>query len=97
MWILVVIIVIALFFANRMKSIDTYHPTDEELIVDIVNKVQKTRPGLEPISTVSRDGNTARMLFFNTDTYAGELCDASVSPMDVKVSLVNEKKIPFKL
>lgn len=97
MWILLILFALALFFMYRQKTRDSYNPSDEKMINDIVTSLQKKRPELSPINTVSRDGNSARMMFLNTDTYAGQLGDASATPDSVNVSFVHENKVPFKL
>lgn len=97
MWILLLLTLFALFLLYRQKSRDSYNPTDEKMINDIAAALQKKRPELSPINTVSRDGNTARMMFLNTDTYAGQLGDARVTSDSADVSFVHENKVPFKL
>jgi hypothetical protein len=97
MWLLLGLLIIALFLMYRQKSRDSYNPSDEKIVKDIVTAVQKKRPEMAPINTLSRDGNTARIFFLNTDTYAGQVADATAAPNSVNISFVHENKVPFKM
>jgi hypothetical protein len=95
MWVLVILLVAALILLTRKKARENYNPTDEQLIQKIVDAAAPK--GLAPINTISRDGNSARMMFLDTDTYAGQLSDAKADPYSVAFTFTNSKKIPFKM
>lgn len=94
MWILLILMLVAIFLLHRQKTRDCYKPSDEKLTQQISDTVY---PKLLPVNTVSRDGNTARMMFIDTDTYAGRLADATADPSSVTFTFSDTNKIPFKL
>lgn len=72
-----IIVLIALwYFFIRPKKVERM--TDEDKIGAIIDKVRDIKPELIPVDTVSVDGPSARILYVNTKTYAGELHDATI-------------------
>jgi len=51
--------------------------TDEVTIQKIVQSVKQRFPSMEPVNTTSIDNGTARVTFFDRNTYAGSVVDAS--------------------
>jgi hypothetical protein len=75
MLLLVAIFVLILFvyYNRRVEKM-----TDEQTVDSVMTSIRTTRPELYPIETVYIDPNgNSRFLFFNMDTYAGELYDYS--------------------
>ncbi len=52
--------------------------SDEQTITNVVSEIRKVRPELVPIETMYIDPDgSSRFMFFNTETYAGEVYDYS--------------------
>jgi hypothetical protein len=94
MWVAVIVIIFIIILIQwKFTTRDVYTPiTDEQGINNIVSNVPKT---LEPVEVISRNGDTMRVMFFDTDTYAGKLMDYDVNtqiPRLVNPSLGHEIK-----
>lgn len=74
MYVWLVILLILLYLYTRT----TEKMTDVKSVNSIVESVQAKRPELVPIQTMYIDPNgSSRMMFLNTNTYAGEIVDFS--------------------
>lgn len=75
MYVLIAILLLLVFIYYGRKP---EKMTDAQTVNSIVDMVQAKRPELVPVQTMYIDPNgSSRMMFLNTDTYAGELVDIS--------------------
>lgn len=89
MWLRGILIIIFLWVLIKMTTVsrDVYEPVnDAQAFKNIVNSVNDN---LQPVEVMQRKDDKMRVMFLDTDTYAGKLMDFDVS---TKIpTLVNPK------
>jgi len=89
MWLRGILIIIFLWVLIKMTTLsrDVYEPVnDAQAFKNIVNSVNDN---LQPVEVMQRNDDKMRVMFLDTDTYAGKLMDFDVS---TKIpTLVNPK------
>lgn len=89
--VLIVVLVLGWIY-TRTRRVEKL--TDEKIVTNIVEEIQKIRPELVPVETmyIDTDGSS-RILFLNTDTYAGEVYDYSKKSGLIKdIQGINDKQ-----
>lgn len=71
LWIIVFVIT-AMYLMTRKSPY-----TDEVTVQKVIRNIKSQFPSLEPVNTTSIDSGTARITFFDTNTYSGKVIDAS--------------------
>ncbi len=70
MWLLVALLALVGFWWWRTQRVEPM------TVTDILGDIQRTRPELYPINTISMEPDgRSRFMMYNLDTYAGELYD----------------------
>lgn len=84
---LILLVVVYMYWRRPEKM------TDAQTVNSVIESVRAQRPELVPIETMYIDPNgSSRFMFFNTDTYAGEVIDFSTRTGIVKnIQGINEK------
>lgn len=90
MYLVIALILVVVFFLYTRR---TENMTDAQTVNSVIDAVRAERPELVPIETMYIDPNgSSRFMFFNTDTYAGEVIDFSKVSGTVKnVQGINDK------
>lgn len=79
MWLRVVLIIIFLWILSKTIGVsrDVYEPVSD---LDGFKKITEAVPeNLKPVEVIHRHEDTMRVMFFDTDTYAGKLMDFDVA------------------
>ena len=87
--VLALILVLLVYFFYRKPE----YMEDAQTVNSVIASVRAERPELVPIETMYIDPDgSSRFMFFNTDTYAGEVIDFSKRTGVVKnIQGINEK------
>ena len=89
MWLRVILVLVFLWILIKTVSItrDVYEPVnDAQAFRNIVDTVSDN---LKPVEVIQRQDDKMRVMFLDTDTYAGKLMDFDVSTK--QPTLVNPK------
>ncbi len=88
LWIALFVLVALIIYWRRPE-----YMTDVQTVNSVIDNVRAQRPELVPIQTMYIDPDgSSRFMFFNTDTYAGEVIDFSKSSGVVKnMQGINDK------
>ncbi len=96
---LIVLLVVA-WIMYKMNTKSTY-VSDENLIRGIVSNIRSKNPQLVPIETVSVDSGVARIMWFDTMNYSGQILDSTASgvlpraPPIGNFETLEDKYMPF--
>ena len=87
------IVVLGLFVVWYVSTRKTEKMTDRKTVESVIQSVRSVRPELVPIETLYIDPDgTSRFMFFNTNTYAGEIYDYNSTHGIIRdIQGINEK------
>lgn len=87
-----IFIVILLLFALwvYLSNKKTMYVPDETFIGNIVRNIRSRQPELVPLETISVDNGIARMMWFDTRNYSGQILDSTASGVIPRAPPLNQ-------